>query len=117
MERISRHNALIDALFDSAVAAGLGPVKEGCFLLPWNNRRPADVLVLVQLDWREGRGHGRESHHPHQGLGHTAGFAWDHAHKGKLDGAEETCRRQGLAFLPLVAFWGLLDGIPLPRGR
>ena len=33
----------------------------------------------------------------------TAGFALDHAHKGKLDGAEEARRRQGLAFLPLVA--------------
>jgi len=28
-ERISRHNALRDALFDTAVAAGLGPTKEG----------------------------------------------------------------------------------------
>ena len=32
-ERISRHNQLRDALFDTAVAAGLGPVKEGRFLL------------------------------------------------------------------------------------
>ena len=37
------------------------------------------------------------------GAANTAGFALDHAHKGKLDGAEEACRRQGLAFLPLVA--------------
>ena len=28
-ERISRHNNLRDALFDTAMAAGLGPVKEG----------------------------------------------------------------------------------------
>ena len=28
-ERISRHNALRDALFDTAVAAGLGATKEG----------------------------------------------------------------------------------------
>ena len=32
-----------------------------------------------------------------------AGFALDHAHKGKLDRAEEACVRQGLAFLLLVA--------------
>ena len=42
------------------------------------------------------------------GAASAAGFALDHAHKGKLDGAEEACRRQGLAFLPLVAE---------PRGR
>ena len=44
-ERISRHNQLRDALFDTAVAAGLGPVKEGRFLLPGQDRRPADVLL------------------------------------------------------------------------
>ena len=37
------------------------------------------------------------------GAANTAGFALDHTHKGKLDGSEEACRRQGLAFLPLVA--------------
>ena len=44
-ERISRHNALRDALYETAVAAGLGPTKEGRFLLPGNDRRPADILV------------------------------------------------------------------------
>ena len=39
-ERISRHNALREA-----VAVGLGPTKEGRFLLPGNDRRPADILV------------------------------------------------------------------------
>ena len=28
-EKISRHNALRDTLFDTAVAAGLGPIKKG----------------------------------------------------------------------------------------
>ena len=44
-ERISRHNALRDAIFDTAVVAGLGPVMEGRFCLPGNDQRPADVLV------------------------------------------------------------------------
>ena len=44
------------------------------------------------------------------GAASAAGFALDHAHKGKLDGAEEACRRQGLAFLPLVA--GTFGGWP-----
>ena len=51
-ERISRHNHLRDALFDTAVAAGLGPVKEGRFLLPGTDRRPADVLVP---NWAAGK--------------------------------------------------------------
>ena len=44
-ERISRHNNLRDAVYETAVAAGLGPVREGLFLLPGTDRRPADVLV------------------------------------------------------------------------
>ena len=108
-ERISRHNALRDAIFDTAVVAGLGPVKEGRFLLPGNDRRPADVLVP---NWTGGQGcgHGRISHPltplkvtTMPGAVNTAGFALDHAHKGKLDRAEEACVRQGLVFLPLVA--------------
>ena len=43
-ERISRHNSLRDAVYET-VAAGLGPVREGRFLLPGTDRRPADVLV------------------------------------------------------------------------
>ena len=51
-ERIARHNHLSDAIFDTAAAAGLGPVKEGRFLLPGCDRRPADVLLH---NWAQGR--------------------------------------------------------------
>ena len=44
-QRISRHNNLRDAFFNTAVAAGLGPVREERFLLPGDDRSPADVLV------------------------------------------------------------------------
>ena len=44
-ERISRHNQLWDAIYKTAVAAGLGPTKEGRFLIPGAERRRADVLV------------------------------------------------------------------------
>ena len=44
-----------------------------------------------------------------------AGFALDHAHKGKLDRAEEACVRQGLAFLLLVAETFRGAGTVLPR--
>ena len=44
-ESISRHNALRDAIFDTAASAGLAPLKEERALLPGNNRRPADILL------------------------------------------------------------------------
>ena len=37
---------------DTAAAAGLGPIKEGRFLLPGCDRRPADVLLH---NWAQGR--------------------------------------------------------------
>ena len=48
-ERIARHNALRDALHDTAAAAGQ---KETRALLPGNNRRPADVYIP---GWSGGR--------------------------------------------------------------
>lgn len=37
------------------------------------------------------------------GAAYTAGQALNHAHGRKANGAEEECRRQGIAILPLVA--------------
>ena len=52
-ERISRHNHLRDHLHDTAVAAGLGPVREARFLIPReDSRRPiccSTVLVGTVL--------------------------------------------------------------------
>ena len=106
-ERISRHNNLRDAIFETAVAAGLGPVKEGRFLLPGTDRRPADVMVP---HWVGGQDAAMDITivTPLQaatmpGAANTAGHALDYAHGRKANGAEEECRRQGIAFLPLVA--------------
>ena len=44
-EQIDRHNALRDALYSTAAAASLGPTKEVRFMLPVNNKRPADVFL------------------------------------------------------------------------
>ena len=44
-ERIARHNDLRDHIFKMASGAVLNPQKEGRFLLPGNDRRPADVLL------------------------------------------------------------------------
>ena len=106
-ERNTRHNNLRDALFDTAVAAGLGPVREGRFLLPGNDRRPADVLIR---NWLGGKDAAldvtvvtplQEATMP--AAAHTAGHALNHAHGQKLNGAHEECRSQGIAFLPIVA--------------
>ena len=106
-ERIARHNHLRDAIFDTAAAAGLGPVKEGRFLLPGCDRRPADVLLH---NWAQGRDAALDvtvvtpmrqdlvvaaATNP----GHALSFKYDE----KLNGAEELCRRQGIAFFPLAA--------------
>ena len=106
-ERISRHNALRDALFDTAVAAGLGPTKEGRFLLPGNDRRPADILVP---HWSGGQDAAMDvtvvmplQQATLTGAATTPGFALDYAFGNKVRGAEEECRAQGIAFLPIVA--------------
>ena len=44
-ERISRHNILRDTIHSTAVSAGLGPTREGRFLLPGQGAKPADVLI------------------------------------------------------------------------
>ena len=106
-ERISRHNHLRDALFDTAVASGLGPTKEGRFLLPDDGRRPADVLVP---NWAGGRDAAMDVIvvNPLQGAtiaqaATTPGYALTFAFDRKARGAAEDCRRQGIAFLPLAA--------------
>ena len=106
-ERISRHNHLRDALFETAQAAGLGPTKEGRFLLPDDGRRPADVLVP---NWSGGRDAAMDVTvvNPLQGAtiaqaAATPGYALTFAFDRKVRGAAEDCRRQGIAFLPLAA--------------
>ena len=106
-ERISRHNQLRDAIYETAVAGGLGPTKEGRFLIPGADRRPADVLVP---HWAAGRDAALDVTvvNPLQaatvaGAATTPGHALTFAHNRKLRGAEEECRQQGIAFLPMAA--------------
>ena len=44
-DRIKRHNAIRDCLFDSCVAACWAPVKETPFLLAGSSERPADIFI------------------------------------------------------------------------
>ena len=105
-ERIARHNHLRDAVFQTAVAAGLGPSKEGRFLLPGDDRRPADVLIP---NWAGGRDAALDltvvtpiqaQTLPQAAI--TPGHALTHAYERKMRGAEEDCRRQGIAFIPMA---------------
>ena len=105
-ERISRHNHLRDALHETAVAAGLGPVKEGRFLIPGADRRPADILVP---NWAGGRDAALDVTvvTPLQSAtmaeaATTPGHSLNFAYERKVRGSEEDCRRQGIAFLPIV---------------
>ena len=111
-ERIARHNALRDALYRTAVSAALAPTKEGRFLLPGGDRRPADVLIP---HWTGGRDTALDVTvvHPLQSAmvvqaAVTPGYALQEAYKGKMQKPGEDCRRQGLAFLPMAGVVGRL---------
>ena len=88
-----------------AVAAGLGPVKEGRFLLPGQERRPADVLLPY---WNGGKDAAldvtvvnplQRATLPQAAIkpGHALQFAFER----KINGAAEDCRREGIDFVPL----------------
>ena len=106
-ERIARHNALRDALHDTAAAAGLAPQKEGRALLPGNNQRPADIFIPR---WAGGRDAALDVTvtHPLQDATRARaaaapGHALAQAYKNKMRGTAEQCDQQGIAFIPMVA--------------
>jgi hypothetical protein len=106
-ERIACHNHLRDALFQTAVAACLGPTRDGRFLLQGADRRPADVLIP---HWTGGRDTALDVTviNPLQvamvaRAAITPGHALTVAYERKMRGAAEECRRQGIVFLPLAA--------------
>ena len=106
-ERIARHNALRDALHDTAAAAGLAPQKEGRALLPGNDRRPADILLP---GWAGGRDAALDVTvvHPLQDatLARAAaepGYALSYAYNNKMRVTADLCDQQGIAFIPVVA--------------
>ena len=105
-ERITRHNLLRDHIHDMAAAACLGPVKEGRYLLPGANRRPADVLIH---SWDSGCDAALDLTvvHPLQadfvaGAAANPGFALSQAFDRKMRSAADDCRAQGISFLPMA---------------
>ena len=105
-ERIARHNSLRDAIHSSAAAAALNPTKEGRYLLPGNNRRPADIYLP---GWAAGLDAALDVTvvNPLQDAtveraAVTPGHALQYRYNAKMASAAEECQAQGIAFLPLV---------------
>ena len=105
-ERIGRHNAIRDHIHSMAAKAVLSPVKEGRFLLPGCDRRPADVYLP---NWAEGRDAALDITviNPLQQAtvaqaAETPGHSLDFAFNRKMRGTAEECERQGVAFIPLA---------------
>ena len=106
-ERIARHNCLRDTLHKTAAAAALGPTKEGRFLLPGEGGKPTDIFIPR---WAGGKDAALDVTIVNplqdalvQEASLTAGHALSVAHKRKLDKSWESCRRQGIEFIPIAA--------------
>ena len=104
---MSLHNALCDALYNTAVNASLGPSREGKFLFTGDDRQPADVLVPhwtrelntawylnvinpLQAITVAGAAHG------------SPADALEVAVQRKNRGALVDCQGQGIKFIPLA---------------
>lgn len=105
-ERIARHNHVRDAIYNTAVQAGLGPVREPDGLLPGSDDRPADVLIPV---WSGGRDTALDFTvvNPLQealvtAASESGSSAVEHAHQLKLRKYGERCEGEGITFLPLA---------------
>ena len=106
-ERIGRHNLLRDALHQTAAAAALAPVKEGRFLLPGRDARPADLLIPR---WCGGQDAALDvtvvsALQPAMvaGSATTDNFAVTKAFQRKVAKAGEACRQEGISFVPIAA--------------
>ena len=105
-ERIARHNWLRDELYNTAVAASLGPTREGRALLPDSGGKPADVFIP---HWTGGKDTALDVTvvNPLQealvhGAANTPGHALTVAHDRKLDKAWEQCNTVGITFIPIA---------------
>ena len=106
-ERIARHNLLRDALHQTAAAAALGPVKEGRYLLPGRDARPADLLIPR---WEGGQDAALDvtvvsalQNAMVAGSATTDSYAVTRAFDRKVARVGEACRQEGIAFIPVAA--------------
>ena len=106
-DRIVRHNQLRDLLYETAASAALGPVREGCFLLPGTAAKPADVLLPR---WSDGKDRALDvtvtSPLCQTNVARAAaeaGSALKSAFERKVQGAAAACYEQGITFSPIAA--------------
>ena len=104
--RISRHNALRDALHATAVASAIGATKENQHLLPGSSRKPADVMLPY---WTGGKDTAWDITvvHPLQAsmvarAAITPGHGAQEAFKRKWKAAGDQCLQEGIVFVPLA---------------
>ena len=105
-DRVSRHNAIRDVIFNAAQSAALAPSKETPHLLAESATRPADVLLP---NWSQGRSAALDIHviSPLQPsvvaeAAYTPGHALHLGIQRKLTSNLPTCRSAGLECIPLV---------------
>ena len=104
-ERNCRHDALRDAIFEQASHAGLFPKKEPRSLVPDCQRRPGDVYIP---HWRN-RPHAFDiavtsplcASNLQQASANT-GAAVKKRKQLKINKHFQSCRQQGISFVPLV---------------
>ena len=104
-ERISRHNHLRDALYNTASQACLGPTREDRALIPGSEARPADVLIP---NWTHGKDTALDVTvvNPLQAAllnqaATTPGHALSTRHREKMSKHGEACRSAGMEFIPM----------------
>ena len=105
-DRIARHNAIRDVLFNAAQSAALAPTKEAPNLVPGSSARPADILLPY---WCRGRPAALDVSviSPLQRLtladaASTQGHALSVGVHRKLTSNLPACRAAGVDFSPIV---------------
>ena len=105
-DRISRHNAIRDVVFNAAQSAALAPSKEAPNLVPDSSVRPADILLP---NWNRGRPAAVDVHviSPLQQqtlaeAASTPGHALQVGVHRKLVSILSACRSVGVEFVPIV---------------
>ena len=105
-DRISRHNAIRDVVFNAAQSAALAPSKKAPNLVPDSSVRPADILLP---NWNRGRPAAVDVHVisplQQQTMAEAAsipGHALQVGVRRKLISNLSACRSVGVEFVPFV---------------
>ena len=86
---------LRDHLYELSASAALNPTRESRFLLPGQDRRPADIFIP---SWAGGLDAAIDVTVVTATPGHALSFRYN----TKMAGSAEDCRKEGIKFLPVV---------------